>query len=85
MGNQLCLLKPVFFLHLSMSTVQVWNTQPPLFSTGVVDGSTLIWAAAICAEPTIRTSEPASAAGSLREVFIGRILATPGAGGNREG
>jgi hypothetical protein len=61
------------------------NTQPPLFSTGVVDGSILIWATDICAKPMIKRSEPASAAGSLREVFIERILATAEPSGNREG
>ena len=68
---------------MTASSCAMLNTQPPVFFTGVVDGLTSICATAICADPMIRTIEPMSAAGSLRKVFIARILATPEPGGNR--
>jgi hypothetical protein len=53
------------------------NTQPPVFSVGVVEGSTGVWAMAAVSEDAMNTEAPARTARSLRDVFIWARLSQP--------
>ena len=66
-----------------VSSCAMLNTHPPVFSTGVVEGSTGVCAPAVATVETMNTQAPASTTRSRRDVFIERIVATTGPHGNR--
>jgi hypothetical protein len=70
-------------IPIRVSRSAMSHTQPPLFFTGVADGSTGVCAAAETIDVANSASEPATSASSRQEVFIARILATGTPSGNR--